>query len=278
MRILFSLCTLALLASVPAAEELTALKAMKLLPKEQAKNLARVEGRDGTPLPERWHILVHDQSSENGLREYVVAGGEIVASRTLSQFAETLTPADVILDETVKTDSAQAAKLAHQYASANEATVASLNYQLKKDGPDAAPLWRVTCLDEGGKELGTLVVSGATGNVLSHDGFSVAPRTASGKKETRAEKRENRSPEDKREPKLPVEKKETRVAAQKKPPKPQPPVEPAIAVATPVAPAAEPVEDLPPEGGFVEERRPGLLRRAGGSLQKVITGRDTISR
>src|SRR5476651_2049546 len=106
--------------------------------------------RDGKPAPERWHILVNDPKDENGLHEYVVAGGEVVASRNLSQFAESLKPTDVMGTSGLKIDSDKVAALAQQYAAANNVTVASLNYALKKEGAEAAPLWNVTCLDETG--------------------------------------------------------------------------------------------------------------------------------
>src|SRR5688500_8454019 len=53
----------------------TALGAIKALPRGEWKKIARIEARDGTPTPERWHIIVHDPKDENGLHEYVVAGG-----------------------------------------------------------------------------------------------------------------------------------------------------------------------------------------------------------
>src|SRR5438046_3902324 len=85
----------AFLCVANARESQTALDALKLLPKGMGKNLARIEAREGTPVPERWHILVHDAQSENGLREFVVADGKLVADRTLSQFAEKLTDDDI---------------------------------------------------------------------------------------------------------------------------------------------------------------------------------------
>ena len=138
MRALIFLIALALTAS--AAEPLTALTALtalKLIPRAQAKNLARIEARDGTPAPERWHILVHDAAAEHGLREFVVAGSEVVASRTVSQFAEKLAPEDVLAADSLKLDSDKVAKLAQQYALANNAVVATIGYELKQDGPGA---------------------------------------------------------------------------------------------------------------------------------------------
>src|SRR5215210_7382472 len=83
-------------SSTWAAQAPTALGALKALPKGEARRVARIQAFEGTPTPERWHILVHDPDSENGLHEYVVAGGEVVASREISQFAEELKPEDVI--------------------------------------------------------------------------------------------------------------------------------------------------------------------------------------
>jgi hypothetical protein len=156
-------------------ETTTALSALKLLPKGQAKNLAMIEAHEGTPAPERWHVLVHDKQSETGVREYVIAGGEIVISRNVSQFAQSLTSDDVIGVEGLKCDSDRVAQIAQDYAMVNNIRPASINYKLKKEGADAAPLWRVTCLDEFGNELGNLVLTAAKGNVVSHDGFQGAP-------------------------------------------------------------------------------------------------------
>jgi len=153
----------------------SALGALKLLPRGEAKRLARIEARDGTPVPERWYFIVHDPKAETGVHEYVVAGGEVVASRDVSQFAESLRAEDVIGSAGLKVNSDRAAQLAQQYALANNMSVATMQYALKKHGAAAAPLWNVTCLDEAGKELGQLVISAGRGTVVSHEGFAAEP-------------------------------------------------------------------------------------------------------
>ena len=153
----------------------SALGALRLLPRGEAKRLARIEARDGTPVPERWYFIVHDPKAETGVHEYVVAGGEIVASRDVSQFAESLRPEDVFGGDALKINSDRAAKLAQQYAFANNMTVAAMQYELKKEGAAAVPLWHVTCLDDAGKELGHLVLSAGKGTVVSHEGFAAEP-------------------------------------------------------------------------------------------------------
>ena len=178
MRLSFSASLLLLFAAPLRAETEpanSALAALKLLPRGEAKRLARIEARDGTPVPERWYFIVHDPKSETGVHEYVVAGGEIVASRDVSQFAENLRVEDVVGGDALKVNSDRAAKLAQQYALANDVNVTAMQYELKKDGAAAAPLWRVTCLGEDGKELGRLVISAGKGTVVSHEGFAAEP-------------------------------------------------------------------------------------------------------
>ena len=162
-------------ASLHAQNATTALSAIKLLPKADLKRIARIEAREGNPTPERWYILVHNPSDEAGLHEYVVAGGEVVASRALSQFAEGLRQEEVIGNEGLRVDSDRAGRLAQQYALANNVVPATLNYQLRKDADDGTPVWNVTCMDGAGKALGGVVVAANKGSVLSHTGFSVEP-------------------------------------------------------------------------------------------------------
>ena len=153
----------------------SALDALKEVPKDQAARIARIEARDGTPAPDRWYILTQDTNAENGVHEFVVSNGEIVASRAVSQFADNLKPDDILGDAPLTIDSDKAAQVARDYAEANGAVVTSMNYELKKDGPDAAPAWTVSCLDDKGNKVGQVVITAGKGNVVSHDGFSLEP-------------------------------------------------------------------------------------------------------
>src|SRR5947207_12222123 len=74
----------------------TAINAIRQLPRGEYKKIVRIEARDGKPDPERWHIIVHDPKDENGVHEYVIAGGEVVASRALSQFVESVKADDIV--------------------------------------------------------------------------------------------------------------------------------------------------------------------------------------
>src|ERR1700722_718119 len=238
MRPLIFALALALFAGVglcPAASDTegSALNAIKQLPRGEAKKIARIEARDGTPAPERWYILVNDPKDENGLHEYVVSGGEVVASRNVSQFAEVLKPGDVFGGEPLRIDSDRVANIAREYAAANNVTISSMNYELKKDGTGAALLWNVTCLDEAGKELGRVYVTANKGTVVSHDGFTAEPPGIATEK--------LKSPSE--------------IAAGARESRKQPSA-PRVAVAATPAPA----------------KKPGFLDRVGGSLQHLFGG------
>nr|MDQ3625046.1 hypothetical protein [Verrucomicrobiota bacterium] len=156
----------------------TALNALKVLPENQAKLVARIEAREGTPQPERWYLLVHDKDEENGLKEYVVAAGALVATRNISQFAERLVAEEVVGNDSLKVDSDRVAKLVQQYALANNVGIVALNYRLYKEAPEAAPLWKVSGVDEAGTEVGSIVMTAGKGQVLTHHGFARKPAPA----------------------------------------------------------------------------------------------------
>ena len=153
----------------------TALDALKLIPKDAAKRLVRIEAREGAPAPERWYLLVYEPVEERGLREFVVAGGKLVTSRTLSQFAETLKPEDIIGADTLKVDSILIAKLAAAFAEANGKKAGLLNYELGRDPFSGVPAWKITVLDTMGDQIGMLTVSATKGAVFAADGFEKLP-------------------------------------------------------------------------------------------------------
>jgi hypothetical protein len=169
--------------SAGAAPAMPVQKALKLLPPERAKNLVRIEAREGTPMPERWYIQVYDPNEESGLHEFVVSQKEIVASRSLSQFLSGAKSEDVVAIKVVKVDSDDLIKLAEQYAAANHLEIAKISYTLARDpspppnpnGATPVPLWTLTCYDESGGKPATLVINSRNGSVVSHDGFALAP-------------------------------------------------------------------------------------------------------
>jgi hypothetical protein len=263
---------LALHAASIAGRANTALEAVKLLPKEAVAQLAQIEARDGNPEPDRWHLLVHDPKAESGLREYVVTGGEIVATRELSQFAEKLTAEDVIGEGEIKIDSDAVAKLAQEFAEANNVKLGPVKYELRKQGAEAAPTWRITCTDEAALQLGVLVLTAGKGTLVSHDGFAKKPENAStnasGRKKAKTEKKQEQRSSTSAKP----SKAKATPAAARKPSRPE---RNSIAQRSPSASETERgVEvrraEAPPPAVEEEPPRRSTLQRVGESARRLI--------
>jgi hypothetical protein len=158
---------------VTAVEVQTALNALKAVPPGNGERLARIDGCDGTPTPERWHFLIYDPQTENGYREYVVADGQVVAEREVSQFGSEFQSTDII-GNTFRIDSDRVARLALRYAAANNLSVASMNYEMRR-GSLAGPVWEITCFDRDSRPVGWLLVNADDESVLARTGFSKSP-------------------------------------------------------------------------------------------------------
>jgi hypothetical protein len=160
---------------LPAVEPNSAIAAIRLLPKDAQKNLARIEARDGNPWPTRWYLLVHDAAEVRGLREFVVADGELKAGRSLSQFADGLTKAEVVGGDAVKLNSDDAVGFAAKFALANGVRLGTVNYELAKTGTPPAAAWRLTCYDPEGKLLGSVTLHATRKSFISQEGFAAVP-------------------------------------------------------------------------------------------------------
>jgi len=158
-------------SSIPSS----AFEALRLLPPEVAKRVAIIVGREGSPVPERWYLVVYDPSQENHLAEYVVADHRVVAARTVSQFAEQLSADQVIPTDIPLLNSDQASQVAQQFAQANNVRIPKMNYELKKEGTGATPLWKITCLDDNSTAFAQLTFAAANGLVVRTDGFNFSP-------------------------------------------------------------------------------------------------------
>ncbi len=156
-----------------AGPDTTALGALALLPKDVATRVARIEGPEGRPFPDRWYVLAHEPAFPAGLREFVISEGKVVANRALSQFADRVSAEDVVGSTVVKLNSPEAAGIAAQFALHNGQLLGVIRYELLKI--DSAPAWRLTCRGQDGSLLGSIVLNATSGSVLSFDGFAKSP-------------------------------------------------------------------------------------------------------
>jgi hypothetical protein len=255
----FLIAASALCAS--AAEQISALSASQALSKAQQRSIARLSARAGKPSPEAWTIVVFDPKAAKGVRELTVASGTILSSRMKSDIALKLTKSDVIGFEGLRIDSDQVAELTASYASTNQLVPAAFDYDLRKEGEDAAPLWTVVAYDESGARLGTIVVAANSGAIISHEGFVQEPqeRDLTGEVATADHVAEEATdPEKSSEPDT-SEKPAAKSSGSKKK-------------------TASSSSSSSSSSGSPERHIPRTFRRVGGHLQKFFTGKNTIGR
>ena len=241
-----------------AAEQISALAASQALSKTQQRSIARLSARSGKPSPEAWTIVVHDAKAPKGIRELTVSSGTVTASRTKSELALKLEKTDVIGLDGIRIDSDQVAELTAGYASANQMVPAAFDYDLRKEGEDAAPLWTVAALDQAGTQLGTIVVAANTGAVISHEGFAQAPEQRDLTNEVATN--EVATVEPTAEQTSEVEEPAESDAPEK-----------------PVA-KSQSTRKKTASSGSSRRKKPSVFRRVGGHLQKFFTGKNTIGR
>lgn len=239
-------------AAAPAAEQVSAMTACKALPKALHRSIARLGAKGGKPSPEIWTIVTRDGKAANGLREYTVTAGTVVATRGSSDLAEKITSSDVIGLNGFKVDSDQLAELAAGYAAANNVAPASFDYDLRKEGEDAAPLWTITAYNDAGTKLGSVVLAAHTGSVISHEGFALTPDHPNLTSDVEEAQTANAG-------KASADKEEASAGDGEEKP----------------APKKKRMADSDSEP---EKKRPGTFRRVGGHLQKFFTGKNTIGR
>ena len=231
--------------AVDAAPDFSALGAIGLLPKEAAAKLARIEGPDGRPFPERWYVLVHDAATPRGLREFVIGGGKVIANRALSQFADSVSADEVVGAAALKMNNDEAAGVAANFALHNNQQLGGVRYEFFKSIDPPAPVWRLTCTDAKGQTLGTIVLHATKGTLLSFQGFekspiALAPESATGYptvKETDSSAKPTKKQSSQ------TASRSERSAPERKQPSP-PPVARAVPVAKPVREAPPPKSGL----------------------------------
>jgi hypothetical protein len=238
-------------APAAAAEpDTTALGALALLPKDAATRVARIEGPDGHPFPDRWYILVHDETAPRGLREFVFAEGKLVTNRSLSQFADSIAPEDVIGAAAIKVNNDKAAGIAAQFAMHNQQQLGGIRYELAKSDAFPVPVWRLDCSDAKGQLLGTIILHATKGSLLNFQGFEkspIVPEPAAA--EDVARNSTSEKPTEKTAKRSPA-RTSTQVTASSKPP-PRP------------APRAMPVDRPPPP-------RQGPVDRVGSAFRRMF--------
>ena len=167
----------------PGRENATAYGALRLvgreLGSENLNQVIEVNGRDGVPQPYLWRITLLPTDTRGGgdaagdtLREVEVAGGRIVARRTISRFqrpglATVIAPMNL---RNLNLDSSGALEAANTQSRKIKLSFDALNYTLKADSATGKPVWSVQLLGPEREDLGTLTIEAGDGAVVAGTG------------------------------------------------------------------------------------------------------------
>ena len=182
---LFVLLLFPLLAFGKDGPRDTAYKALRTLGVERDQALLNrvieVKGRNGTPQPEKWVIVLDDPLARGGVREIEIANRRIVSERTPVKTYSGSSEGIAMNFPKLNLDSDGAFTIAEAQAKSAKIGFFGADYVLRCDDSATAPIWIVHLLDAKQRSLGSIVISADNGAIVSTDfgkpsfGFRGAP-------------------------------------------------------------------------------------------------------
>src|ERR1700677_237758 len=138
---------------------------------ELLNHVIQVQGTDGQPQPQTWHLLIDDQSARGGVREMEISKGRIVSEHT-PVHAYVGAGANVVMDfKKLNLDSQGAFTIANQEAAKHNIGFNSVDYMLRGDEQGGPPVWVLKLIDVDNKLVGTITIAADSGTVLHADGM-----------------------------------------------------------------------------------------------------------
>ncbi len=149
----------------------TAYQALRTLgsSRDQAllNRVVEVRGRNGSPQPDTWLIVIDDPKARGGVREVEISGGRVTSERTPVQ-AYSGSTTDSIMDMSLlNLDSQGAFTVAEDEARAAGVSFDAVDYVLRRDENTGGPTWILQLLDRSERGVGTIRISAGDGKVAS---------------------------------------------------------------------------------------------------------------
>jgi len=161
----------ALLLPLAAFGSETAYQALRTVGAERSETLLNsvieVKGRNGTPQPAVWTILLNDPLARGGVREIEVAKGHIVSERTPVKAYSGQGEGIVLNYKGLNLDSEGAFAVAEGEARNAKIGFYGADYLLRCADAGSAPLWIIQLLDAQQHSLGSVTIAADTGTVIS---------------------------------------------------------------------------------------------------------------
>lgn len=258
------------LAVSARGEENTAYTALRLIGhlrgEETLKQVLAVSGESGNPQPNMWTIILDDPAARGGVRELQIVSSQIASERT--PVGSELAGGKTIDLNQLNLDSDGAYHVAEEEAKKNGASFDRANYRLSVDSDTGKPLWVVHLLDSQRQDVGMVRVAADHGTLVSSSGWAnsgsgglVSQRSSPNSDQEVL----NQTPESSEQP--PIHKHRSSDTDSE-----------GRYVRRDYSNENESISDRARRyGQSVGNTVERAFRKAGGWIQKKITGRDTIS-
>ena len=144
----------------------TAYSALRVLGKRDGQDVlnhvVEVRGRNGTPQPGVWKILIDDSRARAGVREVEVQKGKVASERTPTSHG---TGAAMNFNQ-LNLDSEGAFTIANQEAQKTNVLFDHIDYLLRAGTGGSAPVWQLDLFDGKNGRVGSVDVAADSGTVL----------------------------------------------------------------------------------------------------------------
>jgi hypothetical protein len=258
------------LAVSARAEENTAYTALRLIGnlrgEETLKQVLAVSGESGNPQPGMWTIVLDDPAARGGVRELQIVSGQVASERT--PVDSELAGGKTIDLNQLNLDSDGAYQVAQEEAKKNGASFDQASYRLSVDPDTGKPLWVVHLLDSQRQDVGIVKVAADNGTLVSSGNWANSGSgglVSQGSSPNSDQGALNQTPESSEQPSIHKRRSadsdsEGRYARRD------------------YSNENESVSDRARRyGQSVGNTVERAFRKAGGWIQKKVTGRDTIS-
>jgi hypothetical protein len=131
------------------------------------QNVIEVKGRNGTPQPLVWTILINDPLARGGVREIEVSNGHVTSERTPIKTYSGQGDGIALNFQKLNLDSQGAFAVAETEARNAKIGFFSVDFDLRCQEAGAAPIWIVQLLDDQQHSVGNVHVAADTGAVVS---------------------------------------------------------------------------------------------------------------
>jgi hypothetical protein len=163
-----------LLAVSVRGEENTAYTALRLIGnlrgEETLKQVLAVSGESGNPQPGMWTVVLEDPAARGGVRELQIVSNQVASERT--PVSSELAGGKTIDLNQLNLDSDGAYQVAQEEAKKNGASFDQVNYRLFIDSDSGKPLWVVHLVDTQQQDVGIVKVAADNGTLVSSSNWT----------------------------------------------------------------------------------------------------------